>query len=111
MLVELMPALVELIERRKECRRVGGMDHHRPFVARARFPNRIKLRVVDWHELARFIAMAEPERFVKLQTLGADAKTFFQPFDFPVTPAVVVDAVEVDQCESKKPAWVPLVER
>ena len=83
-LVQLMPALVEPVERSKKGAGVAGMDLDRPFESGTYFPDRVELGVVDRHEPAILVADAEAERLVKLQSLGSCLKTGTQPRRFSI---------------------------
>ena len=77
---------------------------------RAHLPDRVELRVIDRHELAVLVAVAQAERLVELQPLGPGLEALFEPLGLALAPVRVVDAVEVDQGEREEPAGVGLVE-
>ncbi len=109
--VQFMPALVEAIERREERGRVRDVDHDRPTVTSARFPDAVELRIIDRHELSRFVAVTQAQPLVDLEAPGAGTKTLFEALHFPIGPVVVIDAVEIDQRKRQKPAGMRLIER
>ena len=67
---ELQPALVRVVERLEERRRLGDVDEHRHVEPRARGPDRIELRIVDRqaaavglpHEHAEVLEDLQPHR-------------------------------------------------
>ena len=109
-LVQLVPALVVAVQRREEGGRVGGVDHDRPLVLAADLPDRVELRVVDRHELAVLVAVAQPEGLVELQALGPGLEARLQPLGLALAPAASSMPVEVDQGEGEEPAGMGLVE-
>ena len=111
MLVQFVPALVEAIERREERGRIGRVDHDRPPVLGTQLQDRLELRIVDRHQPAILVAIAQPERLVELQSLGPGLEARFQPFGLALAPFVVVDAVEIDQREREEPTGMGFVER
>ena len=110
MLVQLMPAFVESVERREEGARVSGMDFDRSLVSGTDFPDRVELGVIDRQEPAILVADAQAQRFVKLEALGPGLEARAQPRGFTIRPAWLVDSGKVDQGISEESAGVGVVE-
>ena len=73
---------VEPVERREESRRIGSVDHHRLAHFSAERPYRVESRIVDSEQPAFLVTVAEPKRFVKLQTLRSRLKALAQTTRF-----------------------------
>src|SRR5262249_40675343 len=108
--IQLVPALVEAVERPEERRRVGDVNDHGTVVFGAHLPDRVEPRVIDGHQLAVLVAVAEAERFVELESLGPSLETLLQTLRLAIPPVRLVDALEVDQSEGEEPPEVRLVE-
>ena len=110
MLVQLVPALAEPVERREERAGVARVDLDRPLVTGADFPDRVELGIIDRYESAVLVAGAEAQRLVELQALGAGLEALAQPRGLAIRPARLVDTVEVDEGVGEESAGVGVVE-
>src|SRR5262249_39100588 len=90
---------------------VGDVDQGGLVVLRAYFPNGVELWVVDLHQLAVLVAVAQAEELVKLQPAGARLEARLQPLRLALAPVRIIDAIEVEEREGKETAGVRLVER
>jgi len=94
-LVQLVPALAEPVERGEEGAGVGRVDLDRPLVLGPDFPDRVELGVIDREEPAVLVPDAQAQRLVELQAPGPGLEAGAQPRGLAVGPARLVDAGEV----------------
>src|SRR5215213_5484479 len=76
--VQLLPALVEAIERRKEGDRVSDVNQDRHVELRGRRPERIEPGIVDRDELPLGLAEAQPEPLPDLQASRTEGNRLAQ---------------------------------
>ena len=107
--LQLLPALVGLVERVEEGDRVGDMDRHGDAQLPGRGPERIETTVVDRHEPAVRAACPQAERLPDLEAAGARRNAVPQPRRLGLTerrvvsPALVVETREHRDASGQRP--------
>src|SRR4051812_13569870 len=79
-LMQLLPTLVEAVERRKKGDRVGDVDQDWHIELPGRRPERIEPRIIDRDELSLGVAQAQAEPLPDLQASGAECHRLAQAF-------------------------------
>src|SRR5690349_20581846 len=87
------------------------MDHDGPLVLTASIPDRIELGIINRHDLAVFVLVAQAECLGDLESPGTHLEAVFQPFHFMLGPALVIDAIEVHEGECSEATGMSLIER
>ncbi len=88
MCADLLPTFIRLIDRVKECNRVGHMDHHRQSKFACHFPNWIQARIVHFDQLPFMVFDMQPKRFPDLQPLRARILLDLEPASRPISKSI-----------------------